>query len=169
MELKFLRTNSDTNGKILEMGSTYHAHSREPAAHYHPCQDEFFTVISGELTVRTKGALHRLSAGEKIHISKGQVHSMWNDSDEETKVNWKVTPAMNTEYFLETVNGLATDGKTNNDGMPGLLQVALLARKFNREFRLAKPPFIILNLILLMLAPIALLAGYRSTYERYLN
>ena len=46
-DIKFLQTSSDTDGKLLEMESTYHAFSKEPAPHYHPFQAEDFTVNFG--------------------------------------------------------------------------------------------------------------------------
>ncbi|WP_345955011.1 hypothetical protein [Mucilaginibacter sp. PAMB04168] len=47
---------------------------------------------------------------------------------------------MNTEHLLETITGLATNGKTNSSGMPPLLQLALTADYFMNVLRLAKPP-----------------------------
>src|SRR6185436_11671710 len=112
-QTKFLKTSKDTNGELLEMISVYPPQSNEPPPHYHPQQDEYFEVTKGQLTVRLGNELKNLVKGEKLHIAKGQVHSMWNSSGEETEVNWKVVPAMDTEYFLETLTGLANDNKTN--------------------------------------------------------
>lgn len=168
-EIKFLQTARDTNGQLLEMEATYHAHSKEPAAHYHPFQEEDFEVFAGELTVRIDGQLIVLRQGETLHIPKGKVHSMWNNSEAKTTVNWKVRPAMDTEYFLETATGLANDGKTGPNGMPRLLQVALMANRFSHVFRLSKPPYPVQKILFLLLTPLAYLAGYRSVYEKYLD
>ena len=51
-EIRFLQTAKDTDGTLLEMESTYHAASKEPPPHYHPHQEEDFTVVEGELHVR---------------------------------------------------------------------------------------------------------------------
>ncbi len=168
-DIRFLQTAKDTGGKLLEMEATYHDHSKEPAAHYHPCQAEDFTVLSGELTVRIDGQLKVLKQGDTLHIPANKVHSMWNNSDEKTTVNWKVMPAMNTEYLLETANGLASDGKTNDNGMPNILQVALMANKYTDVFRLAKPPFVVQKILFIALTPLAYLAGYKPTYKQYLD
>jgi len=127
VEIKFLQTANDTNGQLLEMEAGYNAHSNEPAAHYHPYQAEDFTVLSGELTVRIDGQIKVLKQGDTLHIPKTKVHSMWNNSQNKTVVNWKVQPAMNTADLLQTASGLANDGKTNKKRMPNLLQVALMA------------------------------------------
>lgn len=168
-DIKFLQTARDTDGALLEMESTYAGHSTEPAPHYHPQQAEDFTVLSGELSVRVNGEIQLLKAGDSIHLPANTVHGMWNHTDQPVVVNWQVRPALDTEQLLETGMGLATDGKTNARGMPGILQVALMARRFSREFRLARPPFWLQKTLFFLLAPFARLAGYQATYPDYLD
>jgi quercetin dioxygenase-like cupin family protein len=169
VDVKFLQTSKDTNGSLLEMQATYRPRSKEPVVHYHPVQTELFTVITGELTIRLDGKLVILRQGEQLEIKPNTVHSMWNNSIEPTVVNWKVQPAMKTEYFIETTAGLATDGKTNRDGMPDLLQSALMANHFSREFRLAKLPFAVQQIAFLFLVPLAILLGKKAVYKSYLD
>lgn len=168
-EIRFLKTGNDTGGQLLEMESTYFMHSIEPPAHYHPHQAEDFTVLSGEITVRIDGQLKILKPGDTLHVPKNKVHSMWNNTDGKTVLNWKVQPAMETEHFLETAMGLALDGKTSETGMPGILQVALMSNKYASVFRLAKPPYIMLKVLFIILTPFAYLFGYRPTYKKYLD
>ncbi len=168
-QIKFLKTSKDTNGELLEMLSVYPPQSNEPPSHYHPLQDEYFEVTKGQLTVRLGNESKVLTQGERLHIAKGQVHSMWNASEEETEVNWKVMPALNTEYFLETLTGLANDNKTNESGVPPVLQISLTANKYNRVFRLAKPSYPIQKIVFTLCAPISYLLGYKSDYDHYLN
>lgn len=168
-DIKFLRTAKDTNGQLLEMETTYNGYSKEPVAHYHPNQREDFTVSSGELTIRIDGELKVLKAGDSLHIPGNKVHAMWNNSAGITVVTWKIQPALNTEYFLETAMGLAADGKTNKDGMPSILQVALMANKFSQEFRLAKLPYAVQKVLFGLLSPIAYLFGFRPSYKKYVD
>jgi quercetin dioxygenase-like cupin family protein len=168
-EIRFLQTGKDTNGKLLEMEATFSEHSKEPAPHYHPYQVEDFTVLSGELTVRIDRQLKVLKQGDSLHVPKNKVHSMWNNSGSKTLMNWKVQPAMDTDHFLETATGLANDGKTNDKGMPNILQVALMANKYSNVFRLAQPPFIVQKILFLILMPFAYLFGYKPTYKKYLD
>lgn len=168
-DIKFLQTGNETGGQLLEMESTYNAYSKEPAAHYHPFQSEDFRVVSGELTVRIDHQLKVLKIGDAIHIPMTKVHSMWNNTNGTTIVNWKVQPAMDTENLLETATGLANDGKTNEEGMPNILQVALMASKYSDVFRLSKPPFFVQRMVFAILTPFAYLAGYKPTYQKYLD
>ncbi len=168
-DLEFIQVSKDTNGAYLEMQTTYNSKSQEPPAHYHPNQSEDFRVLSGQLTVRIDGQLKILHEGDTLHIPKNQVHSMWNNSDEKTQVYWKIHPALVTEYFLETVIGLSADGKTNENGVPGILQLALTAYKYSNEFRISKPPFFLQKILFLILTPFSYLLGFLPTYKKYLD
>ncbi|HEX2608095.1 MAG TPA: cupin domain-containing protein [Flavisolibacter sp.] len=168
-QLTFLKTTKDTNGTLLEIEATYLKASQEPPPHFHPFQEETFTVLTGRIQLRINGVLTVLETGESIHLPKHTIHSMWNEGPEPASVNWRTYPALDTEYFLETSAGLAIDGKTNAKGMPGLLQVALLASRFSREFRLARPSYTIQKLLFMLLKPVARLKGYRSTYPHHID
>ena len=168
-DIIFLQTSKDTAGRLLKMQSVYNARSIEPIGHYHPEQEEDFTVLEGELSVKINGQLTVYKAGEHFYIPKGTVHSMWNASADKTIVNWEVRPAMNTEYLLETTTGLANDGRTGADGKPGLLQIALIANQYAGVFRIAKPPYIVQRILFALLTPFARLAGYKASYREYLD
>lgn len=168
-EIRFLKTSEDTDGELLDMDATFKAHSREPAPHYHPSQVEDFTIRSGQLTVRLNGSLRVYKQGDSFRIPRHTVHSMWNEADQPTVVNWQVRPALITEYFLETATGLANDGKTNEEGVPNFLQAVLLLNRFMSVYRLPKPPLAIQKLVFTTLTPLAYLFGYRPTYKKYID
>lgn len=167
--IEFLRTAKDSAGLELEMKSTWEPFSMKPAPHFHPHQDEVFTVLEGELSLQLNGKTVLLFPGESIQIPAKAIHSMWNNSAAKTVVNWKVFPAYNTEYLLETGVGLAMDGKINKNGMPGILQVALLGEKYRKEFRLGKPSYMLQRLAFWLLTPFALLNGKRAFYPKYID
>jgi mannose-6-phosphate isomerase-like protein (cupin superfamily) len=168
-DILFLKTAKDTNGMLLEMEACWRPGSMEPPLHYHPLQTEEFLVLAGELTVRINGRINILKEGEFLRIPPGKRHAMWNNSEFKTMVNWKVRPALTTEYLLETGIGLANDGKVKENGMPHLLQVALIANKYSNVFRLARPPYIIQRILFAILSPIAWLLGYKSMYKEYID
>jgi len=58
------------------MESTFKANSVEPPLNYHPHQEENFSVISGELSVKINGVLKTYAAGDKFHVPKNMPHSM---------------------------------------------------------------------------------------------
>jgi quercetin dioxygenase-like cupin family protein len=167
--IRFIQTAKDTNGAFLEMETTYLSRSKEPLAHYHPNQDEHFRVVHGKLTVKMNGVTKVYNEGDEFDVPRNTVHAMWNDSSSVAVVNWKVSPAFNTEHFFENSMGLAMDGKINDEGMPPFLQVAMLAAKYDNIFRLAKPPYLVQKILFSILTPIGYLKGYRSTYKKYID
>jgi quercetin dioxygenase-like cupin family protein len=168
-EIRFIQTASDTGGKMLEMESVFQPFSTEPTSHYHPVQEEAFFVREGTISVRLEGKVFVLHEGEHLLIPRKAVHSMWNHSGKKAVVSWKVYPALNTEHFLEAAMGLAISGKTNEKGIPGILQGSLLARKFSGVYRMAKPPYPVQQLVFTLLFPVARLKGYRAEYGQYLD
>ena len=167
--IEFLTTAKDSNGQLLEMVSTWQPHSAQLAPHFHPRQDEVFRVLEGELTLQVRGKKYKLQKGDTVHLSAGSVHSMWNESAEKVVAHWQVSPALQTEYFLETAMGLAADGKVSEKGVPGLLQVAVMAKKFRQEFRLSRPAFLLQQLLFSAMLPFALLRGRKAVYAKYID
>lgn len=167
--IRFLQTTKDTNGALLEMETIYNAGSKEPPSHYHPLQSEDFAVLYGEVDVKINHKKIKLQAGETLHIPANTAHAMWNSSDGKAIVSWKVKPALETEYLLETITGLAIDGKTNASGRPGLLQTCLLMNKFSPVFRLSQPPYQVQRIMFDVLRPFALLRGLKAVYRKYID
>jgi quercetin dioxygenase-like cupin family protein len=167
--IRFLQTSCDTEGQLLEMESTFAPHSVEPLLHYHPKQHEVFTVLEGSLHVRINGRVSLLMPGERLAIPANTHHAMWNASGVKAVVNWKVEPALSTEYFLETGMGLAVQGKVNKKGLPCLLQTALLAEKYKNVFRLAKTPYVVQRAVFKMLSPVAKWKGYKAVYGELID
>lgn len=150
--ITFRRTAADSGGEVLEVESSWRAGGQEPPLHYHPRQDEHFEVLSGVLEVRIDGERRTLRAGESRDVPAGARHSMWNDSDGETRARWATRPALETEAFFEAFWGLAQDGKVTKAGLPDPLQAAVLLREFKDEFRLVKPPGLVQDLVFPVLA-----------------
>ena len=166
-KLIFHQTAGSTGGALLEMEVTYRPNSERPPAHYHPGQEEHFRVLSGAMSTWIDGKEHIYKPGETFTVPVGTPHAMHNDSDEEGRIRWEVRPALNTETFFETMWGLAEYGRTDSDGVPNILQIAVLFREYNREFRLLKPSYTVQKILFGFLAPIGKLAGYKSSYPEF--
>ena len=82
------------------------------AEHVHPKQEERYEVLSGELRLRLDGKALLAGPGDRVIVPIGRPHIWWNDGPDEVRFRVEVTPALRFETFLETVFGLAADGKT---------------------------------------------------------
>jgi mannose-6-phosphate isomerase-like protein (cupin superfamily) len=167
--IRFLQTSCDTEGQLLEMESSFAPHSMEPVEHYHPKQHETFVVVEGSIHVRLNGKIKVMKAGEELEIPAKTSHAMWNAGTTRAVVNWKVQPALCTEYFLETGMGLAAQGKVNKKGRPCIWQTALLAIGYQHVFRLARPGYLVQKLVFGILSPLAKLKGYKAVYQEYID
>lgn len=136
--------------------------------HYHPVIHERFRVIRGQVTYTLAKVEQTAHPGETVDIPAGTLHSFWNSSTDEGLIRFDVQPA---ERFVELIkNGfsLAQDGKTDQTGKPGILQIALMAREFDDVIRYELGPRAIQQLMFLVLTPFARMRGLRGSYPEYL-
>ena len=163
LSLRVVQTAADTGGRLLEMEATYRPSSIEPVVHFHPSQREHFEILEGRMMARIADAPAReLKAGDTVDVDAGVVHSMWNPGPEIARSRWETRPALRTEEFFETTFRLAREGKTDEKGVPGPLQVAVVASEFRDEFRTTSPPPAMQSVVLAVLAPIGRLLGRRA-------
>lgn len=161
------QSSADTQGELLEMEAVYPPTSVQPPSHYHPYQEEKFQVLQGAFRTTIAGVERTFLAGETFTVPANAPHWMHNVSDEQGRLLWQVRPALQSQAFLETMWGLAADGKTNADGVPNLLQLAVILRAYANEFRAASPPYLLQRILFSILAPIGQLLGYRARYDRH--
>ena len=77
----------------------------------------------------------------------------------------EVSPALQFESLIETMFGLARDGKTNRKGMPNPVRMAMIARAHREVIRVAGVPAWLQDLGTLSAMPLAKLAGYTPSYQ----
>ncbi len=163
----FRTTARDTNGELLRLDLFVSPRGGNPL-HVHPLQEEYFKAVSGTFGVRVGDEHQSLEGGEEAVVPPGTPHRWWNDTDEEAHVLVELRPALNTEIFFETVYGLARDGKTDENGVPNLLQQAVTLNGVNKgEIYLAWPPIRVQKAFLATLAPVGRLFGYKDHYPKY--
>lgn len=165
--LTFLKTATETNGDLLEMEAIYNPNSPQPPLHYHPYQEEQFRVLSGTFRTKVGEYEHTYESGDEFTVPAGTPHWMHNVSEEEGRLRWQIRPAMKSQEFFATMWGLAGDGETNADGVPNLLQLAVILREYRDEFRASSPPYFVQRLLFALLAPIGRRRGYKARYARY--
>lgn len=155
-----------TDGASLQIETVNPPGPPEPE-HVHPCQESSAAVLAGALHFSVRGRVQVVHAGERIVIPPNTPHYFWNEGEEEARAIQEVRPALRTEAFFRTYFGLAGDGKMDERGMPSLLQLAVMVPAFADVMRPTHPPWPILRLLALVLAPLARVRGYRATYPQY--
>jgi mannose-6-phosphate isomerase-like protein (cupin superfamily) len=138
---------------------------------HHPWED-CFEVLSGRLGVRVGGRELTLGPGQSAVVPPGVSHAWWNPSgDEEVHFLAEMRPGLDVETMLETVLGLAREGKTIGEAIPkNPLQLAVLAEEFGSWGYFTAVPRPVRRALF---APVRLLAffgrlfGYRARYPEY--
>ena len=151
--------------EALEVEVQYSPGGSAPPKHFHPQQDEYFEVLSGELRVRTDGEERALQAGEQVDIPRGRVHQMWNPGEEEVRATWRTSPRGRTEEWFRALDGLQRDGRVGKNGMPGPLAFGAYLTEYSDVIRLAGPPQPVVRSALAVLGAAGRLRGYRPARQ----
>jgi quercetin dioxygenase-like cupin family protein len=146
------------DGDALEIEALYRPRAPRPPAGYHPAQEELVEVVRGKVAIVMSGQKHILGAGESLLIPRGTPHHLACSGDEEAQVILTLRPALETEAFFREVFRLSREGKLR-PGVGGVLRFAVIARRYRREFVLAKPPRWVQTAAFSLLAPLGRALG----------
>ncbi|MBA3246118.1 MAG: cupin domain-containing protein [Actinobacteria bacterium] len=163
--LRFLETSTETNGESVLVECTVQANGFVAAAHLHPKQTERFEIESGVVAFKLDGKEIVARAGDTVIVPAGISHRFWNAGESEATFVCEVKPALQFERLLETMFGLAADGKTNRKGMPNPLRLAVIANAHFEDVRLPFPPAWVQKAGLALGAPLGRLLGYEAQYD----
>jgi mannose-6-phosphate isomerase-like protein (cupin superfamily) len=164
----WVQTAESSSGQVLAFDLYLKRGAAVAARHSHRHQEERFVVNAGAVGVEIGASQCVVGPGEDAVVPAGVVHRWWNAGEEEAIVRVELRPALDTELFFETLFGLARDGKTNAQGVPGLLQIAVTVHELGDSCsRLARPPVVVQRLVAALVAPVGMLFGRRATYEAY--
>ena len=146
----------------LEVEGAYAPGGAPPPAHFHPAQDEHFTVLEGELRARLDGNEIVLRTGGELSVPRGSVHQMWNPGNEPARVTWRITPPGRTLDWFRAIDALHRQGRVGRNGMPGPLAFGVLLTEYDDIFRLAARPQPLVRAALAALGVLGRLRGYSS-------
>lgn len=162
--IMFLDEPTASGGDALRFEFWARPHIVGPAAHVHPKQEEYFEVLDGTLSARVGKRDLTLQPGESFTVPKRTPHTWWNGGDEELHGYVELRPSMNMRDEFEALFALGRAGRTDETGVPNLLQVAVLLDAYPDTIYRAGLPIPIQKLGIKMLAPVARMLGYRARY-----
>jgi quercetin dioxygenase-like cupin family protein len=146
-----------------------------PPEHFHPIFSEQFEIMSGAARYRLGGQEHSAQPGDVVNIPTGSRHMHpWSVSDEElhvrhlielTQPNLELLSA--AEDFFESLFALARDGKVGQDGLPNLLQFAVLAVAASPLAYPAGIPMPVADVLFGALARLGGWLGYQARYPQH--
>ena len=165
--VEILETSRETQGQYVRFRTTLPQGKGFEVAHIHTSADETFEVVSGQLSYKLGKESGKIGAGDSITLPRGQAHAHWNADPEPLVMIQTISPCYDTDRFLETLFGLAMDGRLDAKGQPPFLQVMLWIRELESKTYLAAIPQGVQNFLAVVLSPLAKRLGYRSFYEKY--
>jgi mannose-6-phosphate isomerase-like protein (cupin superfamily) len=162
--LVFTETAEETGGEYVRFEAFIQPGGALPTAHVHPSQTETFEIVSGELDMMLGATWFEAKPGDTIVIDPGVNHNFKNKGTEVAHFKVEMRPAIRIESLIETMYGLAADGKTNRWGIPNPFQMAVVAKEHFDTVRLAFPPAWTQRAALAVGAPVGRMLGYRPVY-----
>ncbi len=142
---------------------------RVAVAHRHPAITERFHVLAGRVGFLIGGERAELGPGEAAEVPPATLHDWWQVGEEEAEVVVEVAPGDRFAEMIGTLFGLARDGKSDREGLPRPLQLAVTARGYRDVMEIASPPPAVQALVFGPLAALGRARGLLPSYERYLE
>lgn len=106
-----LQSTADTGGERVEFEITAGPGAHGPPRHFHPKQEEFVTVDSGQLSIQVDRHWHLVRAGESRAIAPGTVHTYRNPGTEPVRFRDRHTPALDFQSYIEDLDRLRASGR----------------------------------------------------------
>lgn len=162
-----LVTAAETNNEYLRGLAITPPGAQGPPEHVHPNYAEQFEVIEGSLVVEIDGEPQTVGAGEQTTVEAGHQHTFRNDSEEYASFTVEARPAGRLTDVVESMYGMAHEGKLTASGEPTFWQAMVMADELREDTVFTSPPPAVQWLLSAVCAPIGRRLGYRSTYPAY--
>ncbi|MFN8111777.1 MAG: cupin domain-containing protein [Solirubrobacterales bacterium] len=104
--------------EVLVMETTYAAGGAPAPAHFHPSQEERFTVVAGAVRAGIDGEERILRAGDELVVPAGTAHDFGGHPEESAMVRWEVRPPLRTwEFFVGLFGSLEAHAAGQGDAV----------------------------------------------------
>src|SRR4051794_20620870 len=116
IRVRFLKTAADTGGEMTQFEVVGRPRGFLTQEHVHATQTERLEPLSGAMNVVMDGREHVMNPGDTHTIPPGTAHTQAPVGDGDGTVRITVTPAGDTEGFLEKMAALSRDGRLLKGG-----------------------------------------------------
>ncbi len=158
---------NETAGEYERGVGVFRPGNSGPPEHIHPTYDEHFEIIQGEFIFKIGGVEQAAGPGEKLLVKKGTPHTFRCVGDMVGAGVVETRPAARTGEVINTLFGMAHEGKLTQGGQPKFLHAMVIGSEYADDTVFTSPPPAITVPMAKALAPLARLLGYRATYAEY--
>jgi quercetin dioxygenase-like cupin family protein len=125
--------------------------------HYHPLQEERWSVVAGEALIRVGDAERVVAPADgELLVAPGVVHGVRSAGNREAHLRCYVTPPLRLEEFLREAAAAGQEGLFTQRGRPRGLRGARWAAGFLKRYRdetvFLSPPAIVQRALIALLA-----------------
>ncbi len=135
-----------------------------PPPHVHPLSSETFAVTSGSIALTEAGREIVLHAGQTHSVPAGVPHTFASHGDEPAVTTVSFDRPGHMAEFLETFYELARAGRTDPEGKPSMLQIAVSFSALRDDIRTVIAPWPAQRALFALLGPIGRSRGLRAFY-----
>lgn len=116
-----------------------------PPIHMHPEQEEYFTVISGELEVYKNDRWITLKQGDNVFVPKKTPHTYRSRHPEDCVFEYKLTPVRNFSKMMRSFESLQNKGKLRGTDLKSIIYLSMNFRKYRNEVVSVSPPAFVIS------------------------
>jgi mannose-6-phosphate isomerase-like protein (cupin superfamily) len=162
----FLETASETGGKYCLVQVMLPAGGGN-GLHYHTAFSEYFTGISGTLSVDVGKEKLALKKGQSYLVRENVIHRFYNETADTVEFQCVISPARQFEQLLRVVYGLTNDKKVNHKtGIPKNLFVTGIVFQMGESYLPGMPLWLQKGLFG-TIATVGTWLGYKKRLEKY--
>jgi quercetin dioxygenase-like cupin family protein len=136
-----------------------------PPPHIHPRSSESFEVLRGAIALEDAGRKLVLAAGETHVVTAGTPHRFSSYGDEPALTRVRFDKPGRMGEFLETFYELARAGRTDAEGKPTILQIAVTCGALREDIRTVIAPWPLQLAMFAILGPVGRARGLRPFYK----
>lgn len=98
--MTFVKMSKDTGGEFVELIIAQPPNQEGPPIHKHTLQSEYFEVLEGNLGIQCGKEKKVLQTGESYTVPANKWHTYYAVDKKSIKINIRLIPALDIEYFL---------------------------------------------------------------------
>ena len=160
---KWHLTTTQTGGRLARVEMWIRPGGGALIEHTHRRSEARFELLAGWMGLELGGRRRTLAAGDGATVPPGMPHRWRAEGDTELHFLAELAPPLRVELMTETLCRLARRGKTDRNGQPRLLDLAVFAREFEDELEVSRLPRPLQRPLFAALAGVARLARLGAT------
>jgi quercetin dioxygenase-like cupin family protein len=127
----------ESDAERIEFEVTMASGAMGPPRHFHPTQEESWTVLEGELSLFVEKEWRSIAAGASLSVAPGTVHTLRNRSNDTVRFRDTHVPALDFKQYIEVLDLLTASGRLTSAMTPSTLMHGAMALTDHRPMQMS--------------------------------